>query len=34
MPWAYDGEHTIKGMMKFGADILPEGPFKYLSAIK
>lgn len=21
--WAHDGEHTIKGLMKFGADILP-----------
>jgi Platelet-activating factor acetylhydrolase, isoform II len=32
--WAYDGDHTIKGLMKFGADILPQGPFKHLDSIK
>ena len=30
MLWAYDGEHMIKGLMKFGADIVPSGPFYYL----
>ena len=32
--WAYDGEHTIKGLMKFGADILPQGPFNHLTSIR
>jgi hypothetical protein len=32
--WAHDGEHTIKGLMKFGADILPKGPFRHLESIK
>ena len=32
--WAHDGEHTIKGLMKFGADILPAGPFRHLGSLK
>jgi hypothetical protein len=31
--WAHDGEHTLKGLMKFGADILPKGPFRYIESI-
>ena len=31
--WAHDGEHTIKGLMKFGADILPKGPFRHIESI-
>ena len=34
MRWAYDGEHTVKGLMKFGADMVPAGPFKYLQSAK
>lgn len=32
--WAYDGDHTLKGLMKFGADILPKGPFRYIESIR
>jgi hypothetical protein len=32
--WAHDGEHTIKGLMKFGADILPKGPFRHLESVR
>ena len=32
--WAMDGEHTIKGLMKFGADILPQGPFRHMAGIR
>ena len=32
--WAHDGEHTLKGLMKFGADILPAGPFRHIQSIK
>jgi hypothetical protein len=31
--WAHDGDHTLTGLMKFGADILPKGPFRYLDSI-
>lgn len=31
--WAHDGEHTLKGLMKFGADILPAGPFRHIQSI-
>ena len=34
MKWAYDGEHTIKGLMRFAADILPSGPFYSLLSVK
>lgn len=33
LKWAHDGINTIKGMMKFGADILPEGLFKHLKDV-
>jgi hypothetical protein len=33
MRWAHDGERTIQGLMKFGADILPQGPFRHLASI-
>lgn len=32
--WAYDGEDTVKGLMKFGDDILPKGPFRHLAGIR
>jgi hypothetical protein len=34
LKWAHDGEHTIKGLMKFGGDILPKGPFRHLESIR
>lgn len=34
MKWAYDGDHMIKGLMRFAADILPSGPFYYLLSVK
>ena len=34
MLWAYDGEHMIKGLIKFGADLVPSGPFYYLLSVK
>lgn len=32
--WAQDGDHTIRGLMKFGADILPEGLFRHLRDVR
>jgi hypothetical protein len=32
--WAQDGEHTIEGLMKFGQDVLPKGPFRHLESIR
>eukprot|EP00347_Sterkiella_histriomuscorum_P003348 403364636 len=34
MLWAYDGENMIKGLMKFGADIVPATPFYHLQSVK
>jgi len=34
MLWAYDGEHILKGLKKFTADLMPENPFKYILSIK
>lgn len=32
--WAYDGEDSMKGLMRFGADILPQGPFRHLQGVR
>lgn len=34
MLWAYDGEHMVKGLMKFAADIPPASPFYFLQSVK
>jgi hypothetical protein len=34
MLWAYDGDHMVKGLMKFAADLVPKGPFYYLLSVK
>ena len=34
MLWAYDGDHMVKGLMKFAADLVPSGPFYYLLSVK
>lgn len=34
MLWAYDGEHILKGLKKFSADLMPETPFKYMLSLK
>ena len=34
MLWAYDGDHMIKGLMKFAADLVPSGPFYHLLSVK
>jgi hypothetical protein len=34
MLWAYDGEHILKGLKKFSADLMPENPFTYILSLK
>lgn len=34
MLWAYDGEHMVKGLMKFAAEIPPATPFYFLQSVK
>lgn len=30
MRWASDGEHSLKGLMKFAMNIVPQNPFNHL----
>jgi hypothetical protein len=34
MWWANDGQHSLKGLMKFALDLLPQNPFKHLLNLK
>jgi hypothetical protein len=32
--WAMDGDHMLKGLKRFAADIIPTGPFYFLLGLK